>query len=613
MSRATPTWLSERYCITHVMRIDTEVLGERIAEHVAHIEAAMHLLLTELREFDGAGGWARQGAQSCAHWLSWRVGWSLGTAREHVRVANRLGELPQINDALRRGEVSYSKVRAMSRVANEANETVLLEEARLTTGQQLETICRKYAMVQRHGSEAKLDDDRERRHVTRSDTSDGMVRIAAVLHPEEAAMVWAALERMVKEGYRHARPLVRDGSSEGTEPVPAGTSSHDSGIGGLDLSGTREDDVPAGMFDHGDQERGDHRHPALSRILDSECRAGSSAAQCDRHDIASSRSDASIIRNLADRDVPPGMFEVEAETEVRDQRARILPAGVGSDDEHGMNTPLDGTRHVPAGTQRPGSSLSRPSRSESQAHVQRFGRADALVAMAQEVLRGSRPDRSPTEMVVTISADRLRAANRPTMDPATKSAVDDLSDIGCCADGTAVSVDVVRRLACDAGIVTVVEGDDASPLSVGRKTRSIPGSMKRALLRRDGGCRFPGCSNRLFVEGHHVEHWADGGETKLTNLVSLCSHHHRYVHEYGYRIELRDHDVVFVDPRGRFVEPSPAPVQPGQRGWETIRRRNADLEISERTLACEWDGRRLNLVGCIDELVRAEDRAARKK
>ncbi|MEJ7598126.1 MAG: hypothetical protein WKG01_09480 [Kofleriaceae bacterium] len=78
----------------------------------------------------------------------------------------------------------------MTRVATAANETVLLEEARLTTGQQLETICRKYAMVQRHGEEANPADDKERRHVTRSDTSDGMVRIAAVLHPEEAAMVW---------------------------------------------------------------------------------------------------------------------------------------------------------------------------------------------------------------------------------------------------------------------------------------------------------------------------------------------------------------------------------------------------------------------------------------
>ncbi|MEJ7604164.1 MAG: HNH endonuclease signature motif containing protein, partial [Kofleriaceae bacterium] len=125
------------------------------------------------------------------------------------------------------------------------------------------------------------------------------------------------------------------------------------------------------------------------------------------------------------------------------------------------------------------------------------------------------------------------------------------------------------------------------------------------------GCRFPGCSNRLFVEGHHVEHWADGGETKLTNLVSMCSHHHRFVHEYGYRIELRDSEVVFRDPRGRIVEPAPCPESPDGRGWETIHHRNANLAIDEHTIACEWDGQRLNLIGCVDELVRAEARGRR--
>ena len=74
------------------MSAHSDNLGERIAEHVAHIDAAMHQLLTDLREFDQAGGWSLQGFPTCAHWLSWRVGWTLGTAREHVRVANKLAE-----------------------------------------------------------------------------------------------------------------------------------------------------------------------------------------------------------------------------------------------------------------------------------------------------------------------------------------------------------------------------------------------------------------------------------------------------------------------------------------------------------------------------------------
>jgi hypothetical protein len=102
----------------------------------------MHRLLADLREFDERGGWHVQGARSCAHWLSWRVGWELVTARERVRVAHKLAEFPAIDDALRRGEVSYSKVRAMVRVATPANEALLLDHARLMTASQLEKLSR---------------------------------------------------------------------------------------------------------------------------------------------------------------------------------------------------------------------------------------------------------------------------------------------------------------------------------------------------------------------------------------------------------------------------------------------------------------------------------------
>jgi hypothetical protein len=121
---------------------ELEQLGERIAEQAAHFDAAMHRMLIDLREFDERGGWHAQGALSCAHWLSWRVGWNLVTARERVRVARKLAEFRVINDALRRGEVSYSKVRALLRVATPANEVLLLDHARLMTASQLEKLSR---------------------------------------------------------------------------------------------------------------------------------------------------------------------------------------------------------------------------------------------------------------------------------------------------------------------------------------------------------------------------------------------------------------------------------------------------------------------------------------
>ncbi len=90
-------------------------------------------------------------------------------------------------------------------------------------------------------------------------------------------------------------------------------------------------------------------------------------------------------------------------------------------------------------------------------------------------------------------------------------------------------------------------------LDVGRKTRRISTPLRRALSERDGGCRFPGCPNHQ-VDAHHVKAWADGGETKLANLLTLCRFHHAQVHEGGYRIAVsKDGEAVFIDPEGKHV------------------------------------------------------------
>jgi hypothetical protein len=103
-------------------------------------------------------------------------------------------------------------------------------------------------------------------------------------------------------------------------------------------------------------------------------------------------------------------------------------------------------------------------------------------------------------------------------------------------DGTRVSQETCRRLACDATLVKVSHAKDGSVLEVGRKTRTISGALRRALEVRDRGCRFPGCQLR-FTQAHHVKHWADGGETGVSNCLLLCSYHHRLVHEGGWRVE----------------------------------------------------------------------------
>jgi hypothetical protein len=120
---------------------------------------------------------------------------------------NVFGELPLVDDELRRGALSYCKVRAITRVATPANEAALVEMAKHSTGAQLDRICRKYAAVQRQGTDPDPRYDDEQRYVSRRELENGFVEISARLHPEEAAAVWAALDRIVKER-AHARSVV---------------------------------------------------------------------------------------------------------------------------------------------------------------------------------------------------------------------------------------------------------------------------------------------------------------------------------------------------------------------------------------------------------------------
>ena len=199
-------------------------------------------------------------------------------------------------------------------------------------------------------------------------------------------------------------------------------------------------------------------------------------------------------------------------------------------------------------------------------------RADALL----ELIGGNNPD---IEVVVHVSAETLR---------------DDGAG-GCCEleDVGAVPPEAARRLACDAGIVRLVEGTEGQPLDVGRKTRAIPPSLRRALKVRDGGCRFPGCDATARVQGHHVRHWAHGGATALHNLVLLCPHHHRLVHEAGFGVEHRGHGVFrFTRPDGRVLsDTAPRHVVEGcQQQWLVEANREHGLAIDHRTGACRWDG-----------------------
>jgi len=154
---------------------DAYELGEEIAALATQVNRATHSLLTRVRQFDEAEGWGPQGAKSCAHWLTWRIGLDPATAREKVRVARALGALPKIDEALAAGRLSYAKVRAITRFATPENEEQALVTSLATTGAQLERICRRL----RNPTEGDLEMAQARRFRGQA-IGDGLTKLEIV-------------------------------------------------------------------------------------------------------------------------------------------------------------------------------------------------------------------------------------------------------------------------------------------------------------------------------------------------------------------------------------------------------------------------------------------------
>ncbi len=216
-------------------------------------------------------------------------------------------------------------------------------------------------------------------------------------------------------------------------------------------------------------------------------------------------------------------------------------------------------------------------------------RADALALVAESflahgVIEAAGGDRQ--QIVVHVAAETLRDRTA-----------------GCCEfeHGPSMAAETARRLSCDASVVALIENDDGEPLNVGRKTRTISAPLRRALNARDKGCRFPGCSNTRYLDAHHVEHWANGGETKPSNLVSLCRFHHHAVHEGGIRIQILDDGALrFVKPNGTAVDSiAPGYTQP-LGDWK---------QLPAGTLVNRWRGERMDYGLAIEVLIHQARRA----
>jgi len=438
-----------------------ELLEREIGQLAAHIHAATARWLLLVAEYDRREGWAEWGCKSCAQWLSHTCGLAPSAAREHLRVARRLPELPLIRAAFLRGELSYSKVRALSRVATPELDEVLLQIARYATAAQLERTLRSYRGVTRR----ELSPDEQvhgDRYVVCEWDEDGSLLLRARLPAEEGALVVRALE------------AGRDSLRGGSEP-----SSPD----------------------------GSHGEPS------SEGRG------------------------------------VSAEAEAPDASS-----------------------------------------------------AEALVLMAETVLDRGVAERCPAEsyqVLVHVEAGTLSA-------PRT----DDEAATGACEldDGPLLDPETARRLACDASVIRILERD-GRPLSLGRRTRSVPPALRRALQSRDRCCRYPGCTQRRHLHAHHIEHWAHGGATELSNLVHLCRFHHRLVHEGGYTLERAGSPATlrFRRPDGSVIPAVPTPWA-GRADQVERRHRARGLEIGPDTCASLWTGERLDLPLVVDALVANDSR-----
>lgn len=378
-----------------------DALEQEITNLCAKINAASYRLLKLIAALDDEAPWAAWGLQSCAHWLNWRCGIGPNAAREKVRAAQALKNLPAISSAFECGRLSFSKVRALTRIADSENEAELLELAHHASAAQVEKLVRAYRRVDRLNEREQAQASHDARELNYHIDEDGSLVIHARLPAEEGAVVLQALKVAMDAQYT--------GSDNTT---------------GADT----ENDVTA---------------------------------------VTSTSTDS-----LAQR------------------------------------------------------------------------RADALTAMAETTLRhGSQPSAERYQVVVHVTAETLAT---------------DANDRCELDNGPRLAAETARRIACDASRLRISTDAAGNPLDIGRKTRAVPPAMQRALRSRDHGCRFPGCTHERFVDAHHIQHWANGGQTSLDNLVLLCRRHHRLVHEGGFGVErLANSTIQFTRPDGRAITEHP--------------------------------------------------------
>jgi hypothetical protein len=521
-----------------------EQLANKITTLAGQINAANYRFLKLIAEFDRREAWEGPGIRSCAYWLNWKCGISVGVAREKVRVARALEGLPETNEAFEKGELSYSKVRAMTRGATDLNESYLLNIAQYGTAQHVEKLIGAFRTVSRVMdreedfenievfNEAKSDLKRELKlyesrglHCYQDD--DGMWNIKAKLPAEEGGLLVKVL-----------------------------------------------------------QELGDHLATTNLKASKAE-----DEQQNDEKIAAATFSDYKKDDSLSEQLLGEQLLPTEEPLTFPQRRADALTTIAES---FLANTDADDSDSASNGK-----------------------------AAAFATLKGA----ERCQLVLHVHHGRAGSIKDDANSDATSDRIDDVQ-LDADLDGRWLVPDTALRLACDAALQVVEEDAVGNVLNIGRRSRIIPAGMSRALSIRDGGCQFPGCCETRFVEGHHIKHWANGGDTKLDNLVTLCRYHHRELHRSKFFISVKPESEVlerFVDrlcfstvdryfdsPFNRskdfVIAPNPAKFTCACCDDSVLKKtlpREIYDGIDENTAVTKWQGEGMDLGMAIESLISA--------
>jgi hypothetical protein len=552
---------------------ELEALGEEIATFAARVDVATHALITKLRQFDEHEGWARADFVTCAHWLSWRTGIGLNAAREKVRVARALGELPRTEKLFSRGELSYSKVRAITRVATPEQEEDFVDIALHSTASQTERLARAY---QRTHDDKDDTIPKPRRYVRRSDSFGGMVRIEMQLPPEEAELVWEALKSAMDADGKSGDAARGASNMNGPDDKPDASGSSegraDASVGAMDTPRRAEDDSAA---EASDVTAETSETAAASRRTP----ASTSATQQGATPEDPASASAAVPGAAADHE----RVDASAPTSERATESAIGPSRVTAETRDGAGVPAGEPTSKGGHDHVDGCCAGAPILPANDGERREEARADAMVDLARAYLRTrSRTLGSGYELVVITTKEQLAKGRSGAG--------------GVMRNGTPLPLDVARMLACDSARVNMTADETGALLDVGRSTRTIPPAIARALWIRDGSCRVPGCCRRRHLQAHHIEHWVDGGATCLANLMLVCAYHHKCIHEGRLFVEVQDGKLVFRDAQGKERLAAPPSAATGEE-LEALERflRDADLHLDPSLNEPRWDGTPLDL------------------